>query len=291
MARFLARFAAAKRGNVAMIFALSLLPFLILAGLAIDFGRAILVRERLGHAVDAAILAVGASPQLTDAQAQQFGEDFFHANFDNNGLGAGFDIRVTVLDDVVHMDARATLPTTLLAIIGQTEIVVSQEAEAIRGGTDLELVLVLDNTGSMDGTKITALRTAAENAVDIIFAAGGSDPNAVKIALVPFAATVNVGTGYEREWWLDANAASPLHSPEHNFSEPINRWDLFDTLNTSWAGCVEARTPPYDMNDTAPSLGSPETLYVPYFLPDVPGDRGDAEEGYSDSHSWLDDGE
>ena len=291
MIRAVQRLARSNDGNVAIIFGLTVIPFLVMAGYGLDMGRAIVVRERLSHALDAAILAVGAAPYLNDEEAQELGEQFFAANFGDTIMGSAYDITVTIEEEEVFMSARADVPTTLLALINQDFIEVYQEAGAVRGGIDLELVMVLDNTGSMSGSKITTLRNAAEDAVEILFNSGGSDPEAVKVALVPFAATVNVGSAFERAWWLDAEAASPLHAPAHNFSEPVNRWDLFDELEVDWGGCVETRAAPHDIEDTTPTLGDPETLFVPYFQPDVPGDKGDARSGYSNDHSWLSDGD
>lgn len=286
------RFSSSQRGNVAMIFGLCVIPFLVLAGMAIDVGRAILVRERLGQAIDAAILAVGAAPHLDAEESQALGEEFFEANFGNAMGSNAYDIDVTVLGDSVTMSARANVPTTLLALLNHENIGLYQEAEALRGGQDLELVMVLDNTGSMSGSKISALRTAASNAVEIIFAAGGSDPEAVKIGLVPFASTVNIGTAWTTaDTWLDWDAESPAHHHSHTWNADINRFDLFEEVGIDWAGCVESRPEPHDMEDTAPSAGDPETLFVPYFFPDVPGNRGSASSGFTDAHSWLADHE
>jgi hypothetical protein len=47
--------------------------------------------------------------------------------------------------------------------------------------------------------------------------------------------------------------------------------------DTSWAGCVETRPYPLDVNDTAPDADDPKTLYVPMFAPDEP-DNGDWNE-------------
>ncbi len=287
----LRQFSASERGNVALIFGLSLIPVLVLSGFAIDVGRAILVRERLGQSLDAALLAVGASPQLSNEEAQIFGEAFFEANFGNALGSSSYDVEVTVLGDAVQMSARANVPTTLLALLNHENISLYQEAEALRGGQDLELVMVLDNTGSMGGSKITALRTAAASAVEIIFAAGGSDPEAVKIGLVPFASTVNVGSSNDRAWWLDPDALSPAHHNDHTWNADINRWDLFDELDVNWAGCVESRAEPHDMEDTPPNASNPETLFVPYFYADAPGDRNDARNGFSDNASWISDHE
>jgi Flp pilus assembly protein TadG len=41
----------------------------------------------------------------------------------------------------------------------------------------------------------------------------------------------------------------------------------------AWGGCVEARPYPYNVNDAAAGTAHPETLFVPMFGPDEPGDR------------------
>ena len=61
-------FRASARGNVAMIFALSLMPIAIAAGAGLDLSRALVVRARLAEALDAAGLAVGATKGLTTDQ-------------------------------------------------------------------------------------------------------------------------------------------------------------------------------------------------------------------------------
>lgn len=45
------------------------------------------------------------------------------------------------------------------------------------------------------------------------------------------------------------------------------------TKFASWQGCVEARPYPYNSDDTTPSSGNPETLFVPMFAPDEAGNR------------------
>ena len=61
----------------------------------------------------------------------------------------------------------------------------------------LEIVLVLDNTGSMQlGGKIDALRVAAQDMVDILFG-DEQTPEKLFMGLVPFVATVNIGKNME----------------------------------------------------------------------------------------------
>ena len=64
-------------------------------------------------------------------------------------------------------------------------------------------------------------------------------------------------------------------------NQKVTRFTLFNEMKyytsyysnakdnyTSWAGCVEQRPSPYDVDDTPASTGNPATLYVPMFAPD-----------------------
>ncbi len=277
-------FSRCTRGNVAVIFGLALLPILIFIGLAVDMGRAMLVRDRLGHALDAVALAVGSAPGLTEDEAQAFGERFFSANYPAARLGVPLDLNVALSEDVVDVTASARVPMTIMQIVGASELLVDRSVQVARAGDDLELVMVLDNTGSMSGSRIRALREAAGSAVEILFDAAPPGDDSLRIGLVPFSSAVNVGAENARAWWLDPDARSPLHAPASSFDRPVNRWDLFDDLREDWRGCVEARAQPYDIDDTTPQAGSPATLFVPYFAPDEPGGRGNPRSGYRNSY-------
>ncbi|WP_458438920.1 vWA domain-containing protein [Methylorubrum extorquens] len=81
--------------------------------------------------------------------------------------------------------------------------------------------------------------------------------------------TVNVGPGFAGSDWLDINAKSPIHQQIFNAQgASANRFSLFADMHKTWAGCVESRPAPYDVQDTAPSQANPATLFVPFFAPD-----------------------
>ena len=294
-----------RRGNVAMIFALSLVPVTMLAGGAVDLNQAMNARSRLSHALDAAALAVGVNTSLSNDDALRIANDFMAANYPDSRVGQVTEITVTIDDesDTVTVTGQAQIDTIILGLAGIDHITVGWESEVQRARQRLELVMVLDNTGSMRGSKIRSLRDSAELLTEILFDAA-DETSDVKIGLVPFAATVNVGTQYERDWWLDPDALSPQHAewagPDgvaevetcrgrgrrrrcETEEFEINHWELFDELrNADWQGCVEARAIPHDIEDTPPSVADPETLFVPYFAPDEP------DIGYF-SNSYLDD--
>ena len=60
----------APRGVVLYLVALLMVPFVAIIGVAVDFGQLLLVKNQLAAAIDAAALDIGATPGLTQAQAQ-----------------------------------------------------------------------------------------------------------------------------------------------------------------------------------------------------------------------------
>ena len=274
------RFARNRSGNVAMIFSLLLVSLAVLAGGAVDLNQAMNARTRLSQALDAAALAVGVQTSLSTDSATTLARNFVAANYPAREIGTVRNLSVTLdeVNDRVRVHAEAAVDTMFLGLIGIEELTVHWESEVQRTRRGLELVMVLDNTGSMGGSKIESLREAGLLLTDILFES--SDPTRLAIGLVPFSSTVNVGTQYEREWWLDPDGLNPLHS--ENFSPAANRWDLFDAIaNRDWAGCVEARAIPHDIEDTLPDPARPETLFLPYFAPDE-SDRGSYSNDYMD---------
>ncbi len=278
MGEAIKRFARSKIGNVAVIFGVTMFPILMAAGVAVDLSRALIVRERLGQALDAAALAVGGTPGLTEQDQQQLADDYFDANYPAVELGVPGNITITTGEDTVYMSASADVPTTLMNIFGLALLTVNSETEVTKESKGLEVVMVLDNTGSMSGSKIVALRDAATDLVEILFGPQES-PELLKVGMVPFAAGVNVGTEALTDGWIDEDAQSTLAG--HQFSAGVNVLDLYDQIpNRSWNGCIETRILPFDTTDDGPTPGNPETLWLPFFSPDHP----DIGSGYDNKY-------
>ena len=56
----------------------------------------------------------------------------------------------------------------------------------------------------------------------------------------------------------------------------LTGWKGATGTDTGWKGCVEARPGAFNISDTPPDPSKPDTLFVPYFAPDDPGDRHEA---------------
>ncbi len=63
--RLLSSFASDRRGNIAVIFALSLLPILSFIGAAIDYSMATRAKTKLTSALDTAVLVATAKSEIT----------------------------------------------------------------------------------------------------------------------------------------------------------------------------------------------------------------------------------
>lgn len=258
-----------RAGNVALTFAIAAMPIMAAAGIGVDVSRAYLVRAQLTQALDAAGLAVAGAPGASDEYLATLAQDFFNANYSEAEMGVPGDLQLNVEGSVVTLSVSATLPTALLGIFGIDEMDVGSAVEVTRESKALEIVMVLDNTGSMGSSgKLDAMKDAATTLVNILF---GEDPNTDKlhIGLVPFAAGVNVGTDFPTSA-LDMSGASSIHKENFKFSAQPSidtLWDIYDEIDDrSWGGCVQTRPEPLDELDTPPSSG--DTLWVPWLAPD-----------------------
>src|SRR5207249_3950115 len=103
----LCRLAERCEGNVALMFGLCAIPAIIAGGMAIDVGRAYMVKVRLGAALDAAALAVGSETNETQAQLTTDLQSYFTANYPSTALGSS----VTVTPVPANADLTASVVT------------------------------------------------------------------------------------------------------------------------------------------------------------------------------------
>lgn len=269
------RFRENQKGTVALIFGASLFPLIGAVGVMVDYSRVNALRAKLTSALDAGVLSVGTQPSMTDRKAYNIVNDWISTQ-----LGEQYDdnwqLDSVTIENGTTIVAKASggVDTTLAQILGYDEIDISVVSEATRSLGKVEIALVLDNTGSMRGTKLRRLKSAAKTLIDSLEDAT-IDPDDLKIALVPFSQTVNVGQEYQNAAWMDTAAASSIHDDiftrdDGSTYTRTNRFDLFRRMNVAWGGCVESRPYPYDVTESPPTSATPDTLYVPYFAPDEP---------------------
>jgi Flp pilus assembly protein TadG len=267
----LLRLGADQRGAVLIKVTIALLPLLSVVGVALDLGQILLVKQKLTNAVDAAGIAVGRHGELDVDEVTALAQSFVAAHYPPAALGDLKGVTVTAQEKQVDVTATASVPMTFLTILGYSSIDITASSMVLRQLKKIELVMALDNSGSMAGSKMTGLKSSADTLVGALF---GSESTSkfVKIGLVPFTGAVNVGSGNIGAAWLDSAALSPIHAEDIDVPAGKTLFDLFDALtNASWGGCVRARASGYDLTDEPPDPAVGATLFVPYFAPDEPG--------------------
>ncbi|WMW65065.1 pilus assembly protein TadG-related protein [Nitratidesulfovibrio liaohensis] len=179
---------------MAMLMAVLLPLVLGLAGLGIDSGMLYLAHNRLQGAVDAAALAgslqLPYDPQLDKGLVKGAVNQYMAANYPAavlKGVSPGTEERS------VTVKAEATVDTIFMGALGIGSSTV--RAQATAGYNNLEVVFVIDNTGSMKGTAIQQANAAATQLAELIMPDGME--TSVKVGLVPFRGKVHIPAGVD----------------------------------------------------------------------------------------------
>jgi Flp pilus assembly protein TadG len=198
LARAWTRFQRQKRANVAITFALSLIPLLGFVGAAIDYSRANAMRVGLQRALDSTALMVSKNAAtLTSDQLETTARGYFLAQFnDTQASNIKFSAAYSATGGSnVVVDGSAEMQTEFLGIFGFKTITIAGTSTAKWGTTRLRVALVLDNTGSMaDSGKMNALKTATKNLLAQLKTAASTNGD-VYVSIIPFSKDVNFGAG------------------------------------------------------------------------------------------------
>lgn len=272
--RFLASFSKDESGTTMVLYVLTFSVLLLCGAMAVDYGRALHEKNDEQAALDAAVLAAAAEySQSGDATAAEavarkyFAENLKH---DNGGKITYFGIDGSTGEIVAR--SGTDVETTLMKPFDVDSISVNANARAAIRKYDVEVALVLDNSEEMAGTPLEDLKEAADGLIDILYT-GVENGSAVKVSVIPFAGSVNVGAQYAASSWMDDGTKNPTRHNEYlgyDAETKITRYQAFQKLGMSWTGCVEVRTSPYDVSDDAPDPSIPDTYFQPMFAPDEP---------------------
>lgn len=232
----------ATLGVVAVWFGMSIPLVVTAVGVSVDLGQSYLVKERLSQALDAAALAAATLSTDDVAVIEQKVNDFVDANYPPDKVGFTMDVNVENNADILYVNATARLETSFMKVAGVETIDVFAESEVTKEVKSIEVALVMDVTGSMaTNNNIGTLRTAATNFVDTMFDRV-KDINQIKIGLVPFSSSVNVGP-----YGLGKTPTNLTYDTAF-VSNPYNlQYSSTDT--TKWMGCILEGDYPLDIED------------------------------------------
>jgi Flp pilus assembly protein TadG len=227
------------RGFTLVYMAVFITTLLLFTGLAVDSGRAYVVKAQLTKAVDGA--ALGAARNLNSGDPRGEAARIFRANFPSGYLGTSsvtdpsdpnfFSMQTITQSgvNVVTVRATAVVPTTFMRLAQLNQVTVSSTGEAQRRMVDLSLVL--DVSGSL-GSKWPAVRDAAREFINGFDAAGD------RFALVTYGLGVQVlqpmqsGRGFNKSATISA-VPSSLPGGWTPMAEGIYRgWDELRSVPT-----------------------------------------------------------
>lgn len=227
-----------EKGFALVYTAVILTGLLLLVGLAVDAGRAYIVKAQLSTAVDGA--ALGAARMLNSGNPRNEAARLFQQNFPAGYMGTtavtdavndpSFYSMHTVREtgvNVVRVRAQATVPTTFMRLGKKTNVVVVSEGEAQRRMVDLSLVL---DVSSSIGSRWGAVRDAARAFVDAFDATGD------RLSLITYSNGANVlrqmpaGRGFDKAG-LKAAIPNSLPGGSTAMVEGLYRgWDELRTV-------------------------------------------------------------
>jgi Flp pilus assembly protein TadG len=195
-----------EKGFALIYMAIVLTVLLLFTGLAVDTGRAYVVKAQLTKAVDGA--ALGAARMLNSGDPRSEAVNIFKSNFPAGYMGVSsvtdptsaanfFNLTTNSATgvNIVTVQASAILPTTFMQLANFQQVTVGSIGQATRRMVDLSLVL---DVSSSIGSQWPVVRDAARTFVDSF------DPAHDRIALLTFSNGVSVldpmpsGRGFDK---------------------------------------------------------------------------------------------
>jgi Flp pilus assembly protein TadG len=278
------RFGSNKDGNIAVIFAIALLPILCFVGAAVDYGRASAARTAMQGAVDstALMLAKDLTTNLiapTDVPAKA--KSYFSGLYTYQGVldvtvNGTYTVGSSGKSSTVLVSGSGAVKSEFLQITGFPNLGFNVSSTTTWGNNLLRVALVLDNTGSMTSdNKIGNLKTAAKNLVTQLSALAKKDGD-VYISVVPFEVDVNIGKKNVDANWLRWDLWDPSNTNSRNqtycsrgsyytYAQCVGHgysWnhDPGSPDTSQWNGCVTDRDQSNDINSNAPGSNPTDFL-------------------------------
>jgi Flp pilus assembly protein TadG len=208
-------------GGVTILFGLCIFALIGSVGLAIDYGRVLKVRTTLQTTIDSGVLSAARQRAIQQTGAEAFLQTYIKENWK---FPFGSQVVSATLTDVgqngVRGDAESVVPMAFMQLLGTKTVSVKATAQGAFGQRPTEVALVLDTTGSMAGSKLSDLQSAAKGLINAAYV----DPAAaskIKFAIAPFSDYVNVGIAARANAWLSVPADYSSTTNQCSTTSPV----------------------------------------------------------------------
>lgn len=203
-----AEFRRSEDGSMVFFSLVILTIMLFLGGMAVDLMRYEAERSRIQATADTAALAAASMRQ--ERPPVQVVQDWFQkAQLSDALMGVTLDQGLNYRS--VRADTRTVTRPYFMHMMGIDQLRSVAAGTAVERRTNVEISLVLDISGSMEGTKMTRLKSAASEFVTGLLQE--DTENRVSISVVPYSGQVNVGPDLLSRFNL---------TDRHNFSHCID---------------------------------------------------------------------
>lgn len=203
--RWCKAFAADRSGGIAIMMAMVFSVLTLAAGYGINVAQLYNVRSSLRQSLDAAVTSTArdlTTGVIETKDARSWVELFLKANGDPTlAYGDKLVLDRLIVDKTANtVEAEAYVDVALyFPLFGAAnETRVRSISASVYSDKKIEVVMMLDVTGSMEKKgkkdKIGDLKNAATNAVTSLLAGQDPEKPRVRVALVPYASAVNVGS-------------------------------------------------------------------------------------------------
>ncbi len=240
-------FSKQEDGNVTIFSVFMLVLILTITGASVDIMRFEATRAKMQGTLDRAVLAAADLDQEQDPVAvvnDYMAKAGLEEVLSDVQVDQGMNYRTVTATGSVDLD------TIFLHMSGFDTLTAPGHAVAEEKISNVEISMVLDISGSMGGSRIENMRDAAKEFVDTVIQ-DTSDSGLTTISLVPYNATVNLGSTLANYWTL-----SGLHSYSNCATFPATAFD-----STAIDPAVEIERlghfDRYSTNESSSSISSP----------------------------------
>ncbi|THD54010.1 MAG: hypothetical protein E8A12_17990 [Phenylobacterium sp.] len=212
LAQFVRRAVRDRSGVSAVAFAIT---FAVLAPMTLglfDIYQGNEQHGKLQDALDAAALYAARSNATDNPTINTIGNKALAANLQLVQGATLTSSSFVLANNNQQVQAQATVQLTAYAPTEFTHSPVQVSSQVTRNGNNIEVAMVLDNTGSMAGSPMTSLQSAANQLIDLVVSDTQS-PFYSKIAVVPYSNAVNAGAYVNQVRGTPTTAPSPMAAP------------------------------------------------------------------------------
>ncbi|MBO0903134.1 pilus assembly protein TadG-related protein [Jiella sonneratiae] len=227
------RFRHSSAGNFGMMTGLTAVPLLIALGGAVDYSNALREKTSVQAAADAAALTAAKYSGSDETERLSRANMYFSANIDPD-ITVG-STSLSKVDGSWVYDADFSMPTAFLGLMHIDALDMSVKSEVKQADTPLDIVLVLDSTGSMASNgKMTQLQAAVKLFLDSFDGATGIGK--VQVAMIPFDTEVKIQSASMTMLSTPTATCSYMSSPDKSYCSTTAAGFVLGTTGTYLAG-------------------------------------------------------